>query len=560
MFYLRTYRGELVAIDHSTSTQQDEVIHAAIEETLYPSVAKDGVLTYHEDYTASKDHLELVRDAYNSDGGFLDIPKKLAVTRTADGTKKDSTGYLDYFSIREDEDRYELRRKRAYFVSLMRTLVSIPVTYITTTGIHRNFEGLPEDPRKTVRSLFGNWDESIKFLMTQAMLYGVTVAGIDRASKKSETKADDKANPPKLHILTPLQIPDWDITGDRFDWLKHYEPSKNGRGNPMKPHVAMDNVRIWTPDTWALYAQERDKNNKLIFRLIDSGRNGYGEVPFRPLWSSPPVSGLYGSKESWQVAKVNRRAFNLTSETDDQLVGCWCNILTKPEIDAIPTETNAGPSTVLAYDPQLGGAPAFIAPSPEPIEVGFKAMDRLQDYCYQIMRLSAANRGNKPATAVQRLFESEETNKVVRDLAQQAEAFERHLLRLFLKVSGHEGDYEDVIESSDTLHYPENYNLEILNDNRVDRLGKLFQIPWVSKRFRCELEKHAATTTIPLSEDAREKVLKEVTKAYEKMPEELPKITPEVMQNPEISKSITDRLEKPITDKNAISSDTGGTE
>lgn len=473
----------------------------------------------HEQYEKFLPHFELAHDAYYSSEGFLNGDR------------------LSKYSILEDDKRFIVRQQRAYFISMVRLLVNVYVNAIYGVNIVRNFSGLPIDPMK-LRGPRGDWESTMRHWLTQKIVYGGALCGLDRKTADPiNTAEDEEKNPLIPFVSTPLRVTDWSLGGTQFEWVKILEKPANNRGSDWRnPKMREDLIKVWDTKGWSRFEKKGGA------WVETRGDTELGIVPIVPMVADYPddPGSWYGSTDFLQVARVNLRAYNLMSEMDDQMASSAFNGLAIPCREGNePQFVNFGPGKGMAYDPTLGGPPSFFTIDPAPVELGIKMLELLWEQAYEIARLGSASTSRKPATAVQKIFENEEAEKSIRAYADAAERAERELIRVALRYKGEEpAAHEEQLNDPKVLKLPRKYDLNVLRENYVAMATQILSIKWSSQKANKHYEKHFCTSLVPMDSKMQQEISEEIEKG--------PGLGVGIEQtNPQ-------NISRPITDHNAL--------
>jgi hypothetical protein len=396
--------------------------------------SRNYITKEHSDYTSKKTLWEFLYNAYYGYGGF-----------------KDGT-YVDKYE-KESTLKYSDRKTRAYYINYCKPIIDTYNGHLFKQSIIRNSDV------KILQSFFNKTnaagDVSLTGLMKQAnniaMIKGYCFVLVDKPDIITETLRDEIENNtyPYAYILEPGDIIDWavDKHGD-FLWAKVKESYIVNNDIPFASHDTVYQYRIWYRDRWELYNATGGK--------IAGEAHDVGQVPIVLIQNKKVIGTICGVSEIDDIAKINRRLFNLCSELDELLRSQTFAILTYPALDAAQlTDVELGTDRILTYDPASSKTPAFIAPPITATQAYEMRIEKLIEEIYRLARLKFT--GGISPSGIALAFDFEKTNQVLCDKAQKLISAEEAILRLVCAWQGEE--YGDT-----SVEYPTDYSLSDIFD------------------------------------------------------------------------------------------------
>lgn len=440
----------------------------------------EEIYSEHPDYTERKEGFQVAYDSYNGVGQFL------------------NGAALDKFSIRESKDRFKDRKSQTYYINIVKGLINFPVNAIFSGEFTR-----PDFPElyANATDTYGGWDSFWKLASYEAKLFSVAFIMVDRnTNERVDSENDRLKNPARLSLIPVMNVVDWKISGNVFQWVKVIEEAPVSRLNWRAPGAFVPRLRIWTPESFHVY--DLDENGKWKFAF--EGANTFGVVPIIPFYGGrPDTNSVYGDTSGLQLGFLSRRLYNQTNESDNQLRGTAFNILAVPSQDGEPQDLEIGSTSVLFYDPVNGGEPRFVAPSSEPVKICMERETQLIKAMHNTV--DADDTLTKLPTATQVSYISEAAARSIRELAFYGQQAEKWTTELLLEV-----EHGQTVNLDDEVIWPMDYSQQVLTDNFVAKVIQLLSINWPSERANKEFAKFFSTHLIPLKESERDQILAEI--------------------------------------------------
>ncbi len=269
---------------------------------LTDDVRKAELQRNHAEYDAHVLSWQILLDAFESDGGFLD------------------GSYLWPYP-REEETAFRERQTMARYHNYLETLVDLYVRQEFTQGVKRT----SNDPvyNKWIENVDGHGtplNDVMKRLASMGLVGGHTAALVDKTGDlpTGPTRADERAKV-FVTIFPNVSVSDWRFNKGKLTGVKLLE-------QPAEPSIAIApsadmNTLIWDTEGWARF----DANGELIDSALTLALDLVPLVVFRPKPSH--VSHMIG-RPLIGNANILRALYNRASEEDEVLRAQAFSLLT----------------------------------------------------------------------------------------------------------------------------------------------------------------------------------------------------------------------------------------
>jgi hypothetical protein len=245
----------------------------------------------HPDYTANVDSWEVLLDAFEGTGGFLD------------------GSYLWPYQ-REDNTQFERRRAMARYHNYLEALIDLYVRFIFTQGVKRTSKN--KDFTEWLKDVDGGKTPINEFLRRWAsvsLAAGHAGALVDMTTDEPEgpTKADERARV-YATIFTAPKILDWRFKENTLIAVKLCEAAP-------EPDIAAEEeiggkqYLIWANDGWARFNEKGE--------LVSSAELDINLVPLVVMRPKPSLINQMIGRPIVSNANVIRAMFNRASEEDE---------------------------------------------------------------------------------------------------------------------------------------------------------------------------------------------------------------------------------------------------
>ena len=370
-----------------------------------------------------QDLYKLLRDAYNGEGGFLD------------------GSYLEQHP-REASEKYEMRKRLAYYLNYTKPCLDAHVSPIFKTLAVRDYKGSGEKIWATFAKDVNFLDEPIEKLMKKAAysakLNGVAFIVMDKVvDAEANSLADLEQNRnalPYAYVVDALSVKE--VVLDRFGRIIKFV--YNEKDEDTKAVTPAE--RTMTIDGWSL------KNSKGVYK----GEWNIGCVPVIALYSKEHnTQDVFPPSEFTSIAKTNLAIFNMCSWLNDILINQTFSVLIYPGNNG--DEITLGTNNALSYPPESSHAPSFIAPPSDPANVLIGQIANLQQEIYRMAVVVNVTGSSRQQSGYAKAWDYEATNQLLSDFADAVESAERKLARLFCLWTGTELEYK--------VNYPSDFKI-----------------------------------------------------------------------------------------------------
>lgn len=273
--------------------------------TILSAEDAKAVLAFtHPDYDTHQTSWQILIDAFEGTGGFLD------------------GSYLWQYP-REDTNDYNARKAQQRYHNYLSPLVDLYTRFLFTQGVKR--ESTSEDYNAWTEDVDGagtDMNGLLKRLLSMALVCGHAGVLIDKTAEAptGPSKADDKARV-VAHVFTATAIRDWRFTNHVLTAVKLTEAAPEvGIADEALTGPEAEQTLIWTTDGWARF----DADGK----VVAYDQPNLGMVPFvvfRPTqsYTSPMLGRPLTGHANILVAIDNR-----DSEEDEVIRAQAFSVLT----------------------------------------------------------------------------------------------------------------------------------------------------------------------------------------------------------------------------------------
>ena len=379
--------------------------------------------------------------------------------------------------------------------------------------MRRNIKGFDKDQQWNMflqdADLHGtNFDVFLNYAQRRASIVGSVGILIDKPSGPYRNKTDE-INAGVYPYVTAFSLL------DIFDWK--YVRNKNTARQELvylKLKEGDDKYLLWFLDRWERW---EDVNGNM--KLMESGKNTLGEIPF--VWL-PNVSGLdywyIGESDIKEISRITASIIRNISCGEEMLKFCGFPMLVLPkEVDSYDDDGSSnqdvGPTAVLDKDPEMGagGSPEWLEPQiQQAIEAVLDWTDRKADEIYRIAHLSGVHgqrkSNNEVASGLALRYEFQQLNSVLLQKSQNLSEAELQIIKYWLKWQNR----TDILNSV-TVQRPKSFSVDELATSLENIFNAIVEIP--SDHFAKVAYKHAVTQVLPdMADTDTEAVNKEIDK------------------------------------------------
>jgi len=307
------------------STQAASASAPAFVGTLSNETAEDrkAILErVHPDYKANSVSWEILLDAFEGTGGFLD------------------GSYLWPYP-REGQNEFTERRDMARYHNYVETLVDLYVRFLWTQGVTRT----SKDPQydEWLQDVDGNGsdiDEVLRKLTAISLAGGHAGLLIDKEAKpaKGPRRIDDTG---KVYatLFTNLSITDWRFTRNQLTAVKLLEKG------PAPSLVAKQDAEVQNPVQYLLWDEEGFARYDAAGEFVSAGVPDLGIVPLIILRPKPSQLNQMLGRPLIGNANIVRALFNRASEEDEVMRSgafSWLAVEVDAETDADMVKSSLG--------------------------------------------------------------------------------------------------------------------------------------------------------------------------------------------------------------------------
>lgn len=300
---------------------------------------------------------------------------------------------------RESNNNHVRREKEAFGFGYSRSVIELFNFYMFKSPIRRELGALNDDSDWAAFEADCNLeaDGLDQFLMETskyADILGHMGVLCDRPATEFVNKADEKAVGayPYFAAFRPQNILDWE-----------YERDINGRRSLtfLKLLDDDDYYRLWYPDHWEVWVVDDEAAQEAGAKLINSGPNPLGEIPFVWMYCDKSSIRNIGRSDITDIARIDASIIRNLSQGEEVINYGAFPMMRKPYSEPGSTaggDDDTGPTAVLGFPPDNPDAkPDWLeAEVQEPISAILSWILRKIEEIYR-----ASNAGGLAATEIQ---------------------------------------------------------------------------------------------------------------------------------------------------------------
>lgn len=353
------------------------------------------------------DDNKFLLDAYNGTGGF-----------------KDGSYLVSH--PRESPEKYNARKDLAYYLNYVAPVVNSHVNPVFRKEPEREWKKNELFSAFTVDTdtLGTTINRFMKRAGLIAKLHAVAFIVIDNVQEQPGNMADviKQRALPYAYVIKPSQVTDYKTNKAgkliKFSYTVNTDSNANGQATE---------TWTWTNTSWSCQYANGEKIE---------GPHNLNRLPVVPFYARPYEPGnVLPQSEFFNIAKTNKRLYNLCSEIDELIRNQAFNILTYPASEGQNQddvkEITVGTENVMSYDGSLSSKPEFIAPSADPLQQLRDERKDLIEEIYRMAELSHVTGVETKASGVAKQWDFNQTNQVLSDFALNAEEAEREVAKVF---------------------------------------------------------------------------------------------------------------------------------
>ncbi len=258
----------------------------------------------HIDYSRRKQSWEVLLNAFEGGGGFLD------------------GSYLWEYP-REDRADYLKRQQMARYHNYLESLIDLYVRFIWTQGVSR--ESANEDLNAWLQDVDGQGttvDQLLKRALAVGEVHGHAGVLVDKTPDEptGQSKADELARPIAT-VFTALGIQDWRFDADGLAAVKLREAAPvPGIAEKDEPEIGATQYLLWDREGWARFDSDG--------MLVNADVPNLGIVPLVILRPKPSYTSPMVGRPLISNANILQAMFNRDSEEDEVLRAQAFSVLT----------------------------------------------------------------------------------------------------------------------------------------------------------------------------------------------------------------------------------------
>jgi hypothetical protein len=397
------------------------------------------ITNYHGDYTSFQNDWQFYIQSYV-------------------GGRQYTTDANIFQHLRETEQDYNLRLKRAVYTNYCRSVVDLYTSFIfgVETHVMRDVEAESYlNFQQDVDLRGNNIDDFMQQVSTYAQIFGFCGILIDSPPRDDSilTLKDqqDSGIRPYLCVYQPPDIVNWAL--DRFGQLIWVRLKENNQENddPFGDEEETTHYRTFTRDEWFLHDDQQV--------LIDSDTHGLGRVPFVcAYFQKHPQYPFVGLSQLVDIAPINRLLANINSYIDEFVSKQAFPFLASSENPMMPDgqepESIISASNVFNY-PQGGQPPSYVSPPTDPAQF---MQDYSADYLIQqILRAAHLDhRALAEQSGVAKQYDFHQLNHVLSKFSRNLEMAELQVMDIYHRWTGQESEPVQI-------DYPDNFEIETIS-------------------------------------------------------------------------------------------------
>lgn len=383
---------------------------------------RDSLTRTRDGYEQERAWHRFLIDSYTGGGGYcgrIEISKcELGSAASVYGTVETGS-YLDRYP-REDNEKFRRRQAVAHYLNYVEPLTDLKVDFM----LRKPFvlEGLPDALIEWAKDVDGRgttMDLARTRAARRAALLGWFPSVIDLPSTETSglTRAQAQAMgvQPRLVLLYPGNLTEWDAAGDRIRWAK-VRTDFVERTDPYEQVRKYAWIDVWFEDRVESF--EVTSESATARKTV---AHEYGEVPIvicrhKEAEDDP----IFGIPMHGQVSVEGRRLFNLLSELDENIRGHAFPVLVLAEEPGVDDEDpDGGDRTVgtengLTLDPKATQKHYYLGP---PADIASSFETRIENTIREMYRMARVEhvrpQGNSADTGIARKYAFAQTNAAI---------------------------------------------------------------------------------------------------------------------------------------------------
>jgi len=414
----------------------------------------------------------------------------------------------------EDEDSYDDRLSRAYYLNFCETVVNIYNFYIFRENIERPPDQRLIDFRKNANGRGDHISKVIRDIGYWSLVYGVVhvlvdVPRVGNGKRISRRDAKKKGIHPYCKLIYPTRLVDWSVDDvGKFNWVLIKEDYFDD-SDPFKERSTYKHYRLITKEMWRV----EDEDGNLVKYPDGSpaeGENKLGIVPVITVYHRESDKDKIGESLLKDIVYVNRAIMNWCSCIDEQIERHTFSQLVVPDAGELAEaqETGDDPlykigtSTIWTFPANANHPPRFISPDTTNIRT---IWNLILDHAKEIFRMAGllGSTGDlyvsRSGRAAQIGFQG--VNAALAEKASTYQMCENEISKLVLMY------LDEDVESYEEVKYPSTFDVASLSEE----IDSLFRV--MEKNFSATLnkmiQKNIARRAVPLAPESIRKQIED---------------------------------------------------
>jgi len=393
---------------------------------------------------------------------FNDVSPKRILLRAKD------LSFLHRFG-RENQDDFIHRIARSYFLNYCRTIINIYKNHISRKGVDRTPTPAKDPDIVEFRlDADGGGTNLNDFLLEQVLplnqIYGWQAVLVDMplGDLTNKTEADRKAAgmKPFAKIIPPFNLVDWQVTDNKFDWVKIESFDLVKFDDPKEEQEKKQDrtFTVWTKTHWERFndngkSLKRQEHKLGIVPVIVA----FNERSFIYEW---PI-GLSAIND---ISDLNREIYNMSSLLQEFLYKqCFPQMVLDEE--SIGKIIELGNSNAIPMNKDMF-TPAYLSPPVDPAKFINDVIQRLIQEIYRqaLVRDTSVEIG-QAESGISKAFDFHDSQQNIARKSQNMEMFEIELTQLAMKWLG-----KDVKADELGVKWPQEFDIKTINEEIMDAI------------------------------------------------------------------------------------------
>jgi hypothetical protein len=415
-------------------------------------------------------------------------------------------------SIKEGDEEFAARLRRAYRENHSKRVVDIINSYLFKEAAERNITGRLADIQENMDGGGKPADDFMKRVSLWASVLGRVYIVCDKKrlpdAEKTGTQRDN-INPkaaPYCYMVFPQDILDISFDeNNKIRWVLIAERTRDDE-DPLASDGEINTFyRLWQVGKWTLFDSNGD--------AIEEGETGIDVVPV-VIVDNEPGTIYNGQSMLNDIAYIDRAIFNNWSRLDVVINDQAFSQLIFP-VEAAPADIfedaevrkkflTLATNRVLLYSAQAGTAPSFISPDASQANFILTLIESQVKRLYGMWGMAGETATEVTSqSGVSKAFDFDKLNKLLATKADNLEQAEREIYIIASKWMGNAVDTADV-------NYPDEFDVKSLSDEIA--MAQELALLDIGETFMAEVKKSIAAKALSRP---KEETLKQINKEIE---------------------------------------------